>query len=314
MAERRRDRAPTRTPAGERVGARRRRSSRDTAPGPRGSEEQRLLEKWKRRIATARRMREDWETEYQVETLERFFLGKHVALSSDEPEAVWLNHFAATVQTQRPALLPNKLCFEVQAKPGQKRSETAAIQVRTLSGVLDTIAGQDNHLMKSVRLAATQAFFRVGVLKVCYEPAMEPNPRAGEPLLSFEQGMQLGEAGADEEMVEPAEVLTDEVYRWRWVNAKHMLLPDAGPDVTRWPWIGEEIEVTLEEAKEDTRFPESKRSALKSNGKPRELGSTWSDGPAEEDTTNDDAQMFRYCECWDLKENRVYCWAEGQSL
>ena len=315
MVERRRDRAPTRTPAGERVGARRRRSSRDTAPGASGTTEQRLLEKWKRRIATARRLRDEWETEYQVKTLERFYLGKQTALGTDEAETIWLNHFAATVQTQRPALLPTTLSFDVQAKPGQKRGENAALNVKTLAGVLDTIAKQDNHLMKSLRLAATQAFFRLGVLKVCYEPTMEPNPRAGEPLLSFEAMQVLGE-DASQDLVEPAETLTDEVYRWRWVNACHMLLPDAGPDTTRWPWIGEEIEVTLEEAKEDTRFPAEKRKVLQANGRPTDGqgSSSWRNQQDNEDMRNDDAQLFRYAECWDMKENRVYCLAEGQSF
>jgi hypothetical protein len=309
VAERRRDRAPQRTSAGERVGARRRRSSRDTAPGTPRTPEQTTLAKWQRRIAVAKKVREEWETEYQVELLERFFLGKQTHLGTDEMDDLWLNHFAATVQTQRPALLPTKLTFDVTAKPGQPAEDT--LRVKSLAGVLDTIAGQDNHLMKSVRLAATQAFFRIGVLKVCYEPQMEPNPRAGEPLLNEVDAALLGQGS--EGLLEPEETLTDEVYRWRWVNAKHMLLPDAGPDTTRWPWIGEEIEVTLEEAKADTRFPAEKRRAFKANGQPRDLGTSWR-AHREEDRQNEDAQMFHYCECWDMLENRVYCWAEGQSF
>lgn len=269
--------------------------------------ERERVQKWRARIARARRMREEWEGEYSVETLERYYLGKQTDLGSETQYSVWLNHFFATIQTQRPALLPTKLSFTVEQKPG--RGQGDKLKAKTLGGVLDTIARQDNHLMKSLRLALTQAFFRVGVLKACYEPTMEPNPSAGQPLLGEMEQALVGPGG--EELTEPAETLTDEVYRWRWVNAKHMLLPDEGPDVTTWSWLGEEVEVTLADAKADTRFPSSKRNVLKANGKP-----TWDDPQRDTQGTDldDDQQMFRYAEIWDMKENRVYCLADGQEF
>jgi hypothetical protein len=272
--------------------------------------EQQELNKWTRRVSQARKLREQWEQRYMVETLERFYLGQHTQLGTDQPAEIWLNHFAATLQTQRPALLPTKLTYEAQQRPGQPAQER--LKVKVLGGLLDTIAQQDNHLMKSLRLAATQAFFRIGVLKSCYEPEMEPNPDAGEPLFNEEDQALLGEDGAG--VTQPAELMTDEVYRWRWVNARNMLLPDEGPDQTTWSWIGEEIEVSLEKAKNDTRFPESKRKVLKANGKPRDLeGATRT---REEDTADlDDAsQWFRYSECWDMENNRLYALAEGQDF
>src|SRR4051794_27562242 len=45
--------------------------------------DQQLLARWRARVAHARRLRRDWETAYQVETLERFFLGQHTLASSD---------------------------------------------------------------------------------------------------------------------------------------------------------------------------------------------------------------------------------------
>src|SRR5438105_9585094 len=39
--------------------------------------DQQLLARWRARVAHARRLRRDWETRFQVETLERFFLGQH---------------------------------------------------------------------------------------------------------------------------------------------------------------------------------------------------------------------------------------------
>src|SRR5262249_40362157 len=159
---------------------------------------------------------------------ERFFLGQHTDLGDigNETLEVYLNHFFATVQAQRPAVLPTALTFLVQQKPGKAvgNAPASALQAKIMSGVLDAIAQQDNHLMKSLRLAATQAFLRVGVLKACYDPQMRPNPRAGQPLLNAEDQALIGLQG--ESLVEPAEIPDDEVYRWAWVNAQNMLFPD----------------------------------------------------------------------------------------
>lgn len=291
---------------------RRRRSLAGPVSTPSSSPETRELETWKAKINHARRMRQQWEEQFAVELLERYYLGEHTHLGTYTPERteIWLNHFAATIQTQRPALLPQQLSFLVEARPGQPHTDR--VQLKAQAGVLEAIAGQDGHLLKSVRLAMTQAFFRIGVLKVCYEPALEKNPLAGQPLLAaMDQALLGGDAAGP---VEPDELVTDEVYRWRWVNAKNMLLPDAGPDSTRWPWIAEEIEVPLEEAKEDARFPVGKRRQLKSNGRAQDTQQRYADLRSGHDALDHGMPMFRYIECWDTEERRVYCWADGQDF
>ncbi len=279
---------------------------RQAAPDDEEPTDQQRLQRWKARIAHARRLRQDWEEEYAVDLLSRFFLGKHTLSSGDSDRCdIWLNHFAATVQTQRPALLPTKLTFLVEPKPGQKDVER--LMTKAMAGVLDAIAAQDAHLMKVLRLAMTQAFFRLGVLKVSYDPRLEPNPRAGEPLLNDEDQAMLGANGA--QLKEPDRLLSDEVYRFQWVNAQHLLLPDEGPDTTRWSWVGEEIEVSLDDAKDDPRFPEEKRRQLKANGRLRDP-----DRPAPETGTEAEREraMIRYCECWDIRNKKLVAWADGQ--
>jgi hypothetical protein len=266
---------------------------------------QQRRQQWERRVVRARRVREAWEQRYQVETLERYYLGFHTPwLAYQEPLDTYLNHFYATVQAQRPALVPNTVEFLVSPRPGQRALDD--VLVRGMAGVLNAVAGQDHHLMQALRLAATQAFFRAGVLKVSYDPRMEPNPRKGLPLLS-----DLGTPALDgrgESLTEPDELLTDEVYCWQWVNASHMLLPDEGPDRSRWSWIGEEIEVPLAEAREDTRFPQPLRDQLVANGRlQQDKGYTQDADPLDQDN-----EIFRYIECWDLRKNRLLVFAEGQ--
>lgn len=278
-----------------------------------GQTDQRLLRRWQMRVAHARRVREEWEQEYHVETLERMYLGQHTEGGTlDKRFDIWLNHFFATIQTQRPALLPATVGFLVEPRPGQ-RGDQARMKARMQAGVLNALADQDDHLSPTLRLAATQAFFRVGVLKVTYDPRLGPNPQAGELMLG-EDGAPLSELNG-QPMREPDAILTDEVYRWRWVNARNMLLPDQGPDTTRWTWLGEQVEVSLEEAQDDPRFPKALRDQFVPNA-------TMQDGlrlsPSVPTSTRGvdvgylDTDVFCYYECWDIYNKRLYCWADGQ--
>jgi len=265
-----------------------------------------LLAEWQHKIGHARRIRRDWEEHFQVEVLERFYAGDHLEYGAGSDRApIYLNHFAATVEAQRPALLPASVSFLVEPKPGRPPQDR--VQAKILGSVLDAIALEDGHLMPVLRLAATQAFFRFGVLKVTYDPQMYPNPDAGKPLLNALDEALVGPGG--EQLTEPDQLMSEEVYRWQWVQASRMLLPDEGPDRSRWTWIAEEIEMPLDDAKQDPAFPAHLRTQLVSNGRLDEMRPQFHYVPGQEDAA---PEMFRYVECWDVSNERRYAWAEGQ--
>lgn len=278
---------------------RRRRSRR------RGGTEERLG-RWRARVHFAQQLREKWERKYRVKDLELTYLGQQSENETIEDDEVWLNHFFATVQTQIPALLPRQMAFRVEPKAGKE--PFGRLEAKIQANLLRSIAeGNDNHLDFEARLALAQSFFRVGVLKVSYDPRFENNPRSGEPLIEDIEG--VGNIP-----LEPDEVLTDEVYTWDWVNAKHMLLPDAGPSPRKWPWIGEEVELTLDDARKDTRFPRNLRNQFVANasadtGQIMSTGNIRSDAPGERESAR-----FRYFECWDINEKRLVAWADGQTF
>jgi hypothetical protein len=287
----------------------RRRSRRQRRQQDDVAQERELWQLWQQRVGRARRLRTAWEQRYQVETLERYCLGFHSPWEESVPFLdARLNLFYATVQAQRPGLLPAKLTFLVRPKAGQQGIEE--ILIRGMGGVLDAIALQDGHFMQALRLATTQAFFRMGVLKCTYDPHMEPNPRQGMTLYNEVDQAALDRQGRT--VMEPDELLTDEVYRWQWVHARNMLLPDEGPDRSRWSWIGEEIEVPLREAKEDMRFPAELRGQMTANGRLRYPQATLE--YTEQSPLDQDTEIFRYLECWDIRQGRLIVWAEGQSF
>lgn len=251
-------------------------------------------------------IRERWEEKYRVRELERYYLGQQEPNQEGNEEAIWLNHFFATVQTQKPALLPRDISFQVVPKAG--REPFSGLEAKIQEGALRAIAeGNDHHLNYEAGLALSQAFFRMGILKVSYDPRFEPNPRAGQPLVREFDG--LGEENIPRE---PRQVLTDEVYLWEWVDAKRMLFPDAGPNPRKWPWICEEIELTLDAARNDTQFPQSLRQQFVANGFADPSGRHANLEVSNPQIGEQEHARFRYIEGWDIDNKRRVAWADGQ--
>lgn len=299
---------------------------------------------WRGRVNRAQELRKKWEQEFEVEKCANFYLGKQ--RSPRDTESLVLNYFLATLKTEKPNLFLHRPKMFLRPKPG-KRDPAIERQAAIGEGILDSIATQDDNLENAGNLAVLQNFWRMGVLKIIYNPKLESNPKAGMPIARIDASgrpiinpqslkplidpatnqpiidPQTGEPVIDpasgepfwmrdesgEIMKQPKEVVTDELYRYLWVNAKNMLLPDEGPDESRWSWLGEEIVVTLEEAKEDTRFPKTLRDDLVHNETlmPNQ-------GSSGLDTENKDLKKFRYFELYDIKEKRLIIIADGQKF
>jgi hypothetical protein len=271
--------------------------------------------KWQYRVACSIKTRETWERVYLVEKCEKYLIGQQ-----DAKEKV-VNIFGATLRTMKPNLYFSAPKFYVRPKPG-RTSATAQNAAAIGEGVLESIAQQDDHLEIAGEFAVLQAFSRVGVLKIVYDPQMVPNPNKGQPIYEtnddgephlddLKQPLILKDALTGEAIMEPDEVLSAEVYRWAWVDATNMLLPDEGPDPRQWTWIGEKITVPLEDAKEDPRFPAARRANLKANMTAKEYKFT---RPVDRQLydSQSDQEMFCYYECYDFKESRWYIWADEQ--
>jgi hypothetical protein len=267
--------------------------------------------RWQARVSRSIEVRKQWVAKYDVESCERYFLGDQDQADSGR---VKLNHFGATVKTMRPNLILQMPKYYVRPKPGQPTKPVGGHVAAVAEGVLDAIARQDDHLEIEAELATLQAFFRIGVLKIIHDPTLEPNPMAGEPLYQMtEEGEPILDAQGekvplrhkltDAPMTEPTEVMTDQLYRWRWVDAANMLLPDEGPNPLTWSWIGEEIIVTLEEAQADSRF---RGKTLRANHSRRHPDRD--KGPA----VPDDDEFFKYVEVYDRKAKRLLIWADQQ--
>ena len=299
--------------------SRKKKTDEPEVPPPQRTPTQEKLEDWRFKIAQARRVRKDWETRFDVERAEDFLLGKQ----DTDPNQLVLNHFWATWKTGMANLFYKSPKFFVRAKPG--RATPASEQQASIGeAVLEAVSTHDQNLKRAGKLAVHQSYFRIGVLKIIHDPHMEPNPQAGEPI--YERGpgnepvldpltgepRQMRDPQDGALMTEPDEVMTDQVYRFQWVDAATMLLPDEGPDMSQWTWIGEEVTVPLDDAKQDVRFPAALRTQLVANAtlltpdasRPKRIQEAVARQP----------ELFRYVECYDLRAHTWYVLADGQEF
>lgn len=283
----------------------------------------------KSRFSSARQLRQTWQTQYHLDDLHQKFLGlETVAWSDFEHTEFAVNKFWPTVKTLLPSLFLQNPFFTVRSKD-ESRQPDSLLMAQMAEAGLKAIAQQENHLEFSVKLALLQSFFSIGVLKASYQPRLRRNPRAGDPMFETINGtpvldpqtqqlIELIDEETGEPLTEPNQIMDDEVYRWDWVNGDKMLLPDAGPDHLRWPWIAEEITVLLEDAREDTRFSSNIRSQLKDNTSGQDdlgrLGSRPGFGEMAGESSRQGDKWITYIEYWDIRRRRQTIWADGQSF
>ena len=288
-----------------------------SAEATRAARHREELEIWKTRIARAQKIRKDWELEFRVEECERYFLGDQFETPRRRSKDMVFNLTRATIRTMKPNFFHTAPKFYVRPKPGLSApaQETNAAIGESL---LESIGEQDRNLKNAANLAITQAFFRVGVIKACYDPRLEPNPQAGQPIYEEgEDGTMMDDLGrpipkrdpvTSEVLTEPTEVLCDDIYRYEYVDARRLLLPDEGPDASKWTWIGEEVTVLLDDAKDDTRFAASVRGQLQANGPHVDEGRS----RARMDPKPEVDKALTYIEVYDMRAKRLRIWAEGQ--
>ena len=146
---------------------------------PAGTEAERL-QQWRARIDQGIQVRKTWEEEYRVRQLEEAYLGRQ-GYEAHVRDATWFNQFFATIRVQIPGLFFQAPSFRVRATGGATGQGTRR-EAMLLEALLQQVAAEEDNLQNDGQLALLQSFFRVGCLKVCYDPQLEKNPAAGEPL------------------------------------------------------------------------------------------------------------------------------------
>lgn len=278
-----------------------------------------LLRRCKARVKAGKEERRKWREDYRVDELAEAATGVRRKFEDalTENNVIWINKFDPTLKTLLPSLFYNAPKFKYDVVSGDLSADRQR-QGRLISGLIHRICQQDRQLERAARLAIQQATHSIGVIKIIYDPKLEDNPRKGETIyrtndadepLVGEDGEAVALMDADgQPVVEPDQIVTDEAYRIEWVNAENMIFPPKTVDPAKWPWLAEEVCVSVEDAKEDARIPKRIRDMIKPNGGLRPDEDGFDDDPITYEDEEDGE--FRYIEYYDLKKRRYYAWAD----
>jgi hypothetical protein len=267
-----------------------------------------LQKKWEERIRRAKKIKAEWEDQFQVRMCRDYFEGKQ---NPGYPEEEWItiNKVYSHLMAQLPTLYSMDPYFYVKLKKSfHVTPETIAqwdFKGKKRQAMLNYLKGELD--MKShARLAIQDAHFAFGVLKTRRASDEEDHPHAGEPILD-EQGNELKDEETGETLVYPDKRPVNERYELDRVHPDDILFGEnSGPLEKSWDWIGQHICMSKEEALADPRFNKRVINAIK--GKRRDPV----DDPKQErrglverlaSAKNPDEVFLDFWEIYDLKKN-----------
>jgi len=305
--------------------------------------------KWQRRIAAAQDARKAWEEKFHVEKLEKFFLGEQWDDAVSRDSALVLNHFAAAIDTDLPNLFYQDPKWFVRPTP--RSEPGVELRARAAEAILETVARQDQNLKQAGTLAVMQSYFRLGCIEAVYDPKFVDNPEAGQPIwqkgpdgspLRYPEtlpqpppvgpmpgmqsalpppspiphpmaGQNIPAVGSDgKPLLQPNRYLSDDTFRFEWVDAALLLLDDEmGPDRAKWRWIGKEVLMPLEEAKEEPKFNDNKKLLVATEFK-KKKGDQSASGKQFPGGKESDEGFVRLFVCYDIRERKTYILADAQ--
>ncbi len=140
-----------------------------------------LLRKFRHRVERGRQHRSHWRRTYRVDELARCAYGPRNELedSTSEEQTIWINKFEPTLKLLLPSLFFNAPTFKYDVISDDITSARRR-QSDLIGSLVKRISMENRQLEIAARLAIQQATHAIGVVKIIYDPKMEPNPRKGE--------------------------------------------------------------------------------------------------------------------------------------
>jgi len=227
-----------------------------------------LQKTWEGRISRAKKKREEWSKQFQVEKGWDYFEGR---VNPGFPADEWINvnKIYSHLQAQLPLLYSIDPYFYVKLKKSYQ-IDPAKIKEYELKGhirqaMLNYLKGE-LLLKEKARMGILDAHFEYGVLKVRYTAEQKEHESAGEPMMS-DAGVELKDDNG-QPLVYPDTIPVNERYEICWINACDFLFDeDAGPLQDSWKWVGQKIQMTKQEALDDPRFSTKAVKGMKAKNK-----------------------------------------------
>ena len=279
-----------------------------------------LYKTWSERINRAKKVREEWATEFRVQMGRDYFEGRQ---NPGYPEDEWItvNKVYSHLQAQLPLLYSMDPYFYVKLKKSYSIDPTTIAEYeqrgKIRQAMLNYLKGELG-LKEKAQLGILDAHFEYGVLKSRRASEAEDHPHAGEAILAEDGKTPLVDEETGAPQVYPDTIPVNERYEWTRVHPCDLLWDeDAGPLEDSWKWIAQKLTMSKAEALENRNYRRSAVKAVtpkdregKAKGKISGIISEVVKGGAEDDELFIDAW-----EIYDLKRREFLVFPEdGKDL
>lgn len=293
--------------------------------------EEDLVRIWFKRISNAKKQKQKWEDDYEVDRSHDYVRGfqrdKQDELDAQGDRKYQINKILAALKTRLPALM---YYFPyVRVKPSYGRADSVGSQVHERATLLqdtaNTIVRQPKTRFKpETMLALKEAHWAFGVIEVGYEADWGENPYAQKPTLVEnedvrrdleEMGVLAEEDTEDESLQKLQEVPHAETFYVKHIPARQFYVASNDRSSTEaQDWIGYWEWMFVEDVKRCDAFEhaEDVKATAKivsegGGGLDKDLIPTIKDDKAK-DVPPD---MVRVWKLWDQREKKRYVFAEG---
>lgn len=292
--------------------------------------EEEIVKLYFRRIATAKKFKQKWEEDYEVERSHDYVRGFQRA-EDDEYDAqgdkkYQINKILASLKTRIPALFYYFPYARVKPSYGREDSIGSQVSDRAtlLQDTVNTIIRQPKTRFKpETMLALKEAHWAFGVIEVGYDADWGENPYQSRPKLIENEDVRRDLEGIqeipeedsyEEELAKLEEVPHSETFYLKHVPARQFLVATNDRSSTeRQDWVAYWEWMYVEDVKRCDSFSNTKD--IKANAKMANEG-----GEIDKDlvpTIKDDKakdvppDMVRIWKIWDLRDKKRYVLAEG---
>ena len=272
--------------------------------------------KWLEKIDRAKKVRAEWLKNFRVSLAYEYYEGRQRPQHILDADWITINLIYSNIEAILPSYYSVDPFFYIKLKTSY-RPEAEAIpmmeaKAQVRQAMLNYLKGE-LRLKQKCRLSIKDAFFQYGVCKVHYVADLIENPKAGDVVLDGEGRPQLDSEGVP--ITELDLLPANEAYKVSRIHPSDFLVDeDAGPDNDDVGWKAQRIKMSLEDAKNDLRFPAAARKNLKATEikdeaeKDREARKK---GSASMSTEKKDPDVVVMWELYDLRNEEWLIVAEG---
>jgi hypothetical protein len=272
--------------------------------------------KWLEKIERAKKVRKAWLDNFRVSLAYEYYEGRQRPSWVPENEWITLNMIYSNLEAILPSLYSVDPYYYIKLKTSYAAAPDAIpmmeAKAKVRQAMLNYLKGE-LRLKQKCRLSVKDAFFQYGIAKVYFTADLQENTKAGQPVMGADGRPALNEDGSP--MLESDVLPANEAYKISRIHPSDFLVDeDAGTDNDDVSAKFQRVKMSLEDAKEDLRFPAAVRKNLKAtevkdeSDKEREARKK---GTVSLDTTKKDPDTIVMWEGYDLQNEKWFIVAEG---